>query len=256
MESNNGLLKLIKNTLEDNSLNEEVAYAPVYNSKIMLERINNFFTGGFNEIFFFENFEKNLAENNVGLLAAKTLDSSESSSLQQYANNLHTIWADFLSMLKMPHRTYDQLNTPERKAYDYYKKQQGFQKNHNKIMDHLDGIDFSKPINDQYALQKHCLLAQWRAKHVPHGDYYANCKENNPSRLGIYHKQEDRLTRTITRRLQYFYRITSENGIEVLKSTARAVLDTWSIKNKSYQTCGGAAQYFNCNDRIYFKELP
>lgn len=219
-------------------------YAPVFNSLNMLKQLeanlqsNNYKSALLN----------NLNEVNVGLLAAKFLDSEEKNSiLYAYATTLHQVWIKVLNLLQIstfapaPHQIW--------KAYNFYKKHKY---DHSRIINHLSCIDFTCPIQIE-SLTTSLKVSQWKIPSLHQGDYY--CELRNcitPSCLGIHDYQQDK-SGSIHRRIKHTYEL--QKNILVLQSFARGVLDTWSVKSRSIQTLGGCIQYFNSNDKTDFKQI-
>lgn len=230
--------------------NHEKEYAPIYNSRNMLEKIQNYYENNIRNV-----SDDLIAKINVGLLAAKALDFEKDNKFYGYSQLLHNIWNLFMRFLNQPDiPSSDQ----EKKAYDFYIKQ-GFTKNQAKS--HLQGIDFSKRVDDNHPLYRGDLVSQWRNVNIQErGNYYSEDKkihnsdrEKNISCLGIYHEQEDHQGNRGIREPHCF---SLQESVFCLKSIAAAVLDTWSIKGERHQTKGGCIQYFNAKNKIYFQQIP
>lgn len=223
-------------------------YPPMFNSKMMLREIS-------------EHWDKkdylfmNQTRLDVGLLAAKALDFERNydQDLYEYATILHNTWAAaLLNVINQPFLK--PTSGPQRVAYDFYAKHNY---DHDRIGDHLKGIDFNVPfpINDA-TLDKSFVVGQWKIPPISQGDYYAEI--NNvvkPDCLGINDLQQDENTGATSRRIEHHYELQKDTV--VLRSVAAAVLDTWSVKNPRppKQTSGGCTQYFNANDKEEFKQI-
>jgi len=232
------LKRLIAASLEANDmLSEYSKYAPIFNSKIMLQEIKKHIDE--------KNYlMKNQEYLNVGLLAAKSLDVDP--IFFNYATTLHAVWSsvrNILGLVFQPPSSGDR-----KKAYDFYNLQ-GF--DDNRIASHFRGINFNFPIEDNFSIKSQSIVVQWMANGIPQGNYYAEDNSNvSPDCLGIHYQQENISTGIISDRLQHKYKI--QNDIIVLKSTAAAVQDTWSIKfhkNSGFWTSGGCYQYFNVRNK-------
>jgi hypothetical protein len=99
-----------------------------------------------------------------------------------------------------------------------------------RIRSHLEGIDFTKPVN-LVTIRRGSRVAQWQIPTRPTGNYFADLN-TSPSELGI----------NPTGRVQSIYR--AEEDTIALQSTAKGIVDTWSTPGKAYQADGGGIQYF------------
>ncbi|MBB3167496.1 polymorphic toxin type 46 domain-containing protein [Simiduia aestuariiviva] len=122
-------------------------------------------------------------------------------------------------------------------AYDFYVKQ-GMPKH--KISSHLAGIDFDKPVEISN-INVNTTVHQYQSPGNPQGGYYAP-PGSKATNLGISEYALDRGTNTIVKKQVNVY--TTNQNVEVLKSTAAKIDDDWSIPNKVISTKGGATQYF------------
>ncbi len=112
----------------------------------------------------------------------------------------------------------------------------------NKIGRHLKGIDFSKPVTIEN-MPKNTNLDQWVDPGRGAGNYFS--EPGTPaSKLGIY--QGERIQKSFV----------SAEDIQALKSTAAKIKDTWTTPGKSFQTEGGATQYFIKNPGILKEIVP
>ncbi|MGR8929556.1 MAG: polymorphic toxin type 46 domain-containing protein [Gammaproteobacteria bacterium] len=109
-----------------------------------------------------------------------------------------------------------------------------------KISGHLDGIDFSKPV-EVTELPPGKILHQFQVPDAPQGNYYAESGAK-PSDLGIADKARDWNSGKIVEKQINVY--TTNSTVKVLRSTAASIKDTWSIPNETILTNGGATQYF------------
>ena len=112
------------------------------------------------------------------------------------------------------------------KAFDFYKNS-GMPAD--KIEDHLNGIDFTKPVTLEN-LTKNKILQQWQVPGNWQGDYYSKIGET-PTRLGINPLGKKRGIDIILKRKANFYKLTED--VSALKSTANNVLDDFSIPEKT-----------------------
>ena len=106
-------------------------------------------------------------------------------------------------------------------AYDFYAKQ-GWPKG--KIVDHMKGIDFTKPV-EVVKLKDGSIMGQWQSPGAPKGNYFAPIKET-PSRLGISSVGHNRATGNAESKLKKLYKL--DGDMDVLSSKAAAIVDDWS----------------------------
>ncbi len=133
------LIKLIEDALAENEkLSAYREYAPIFNSKKMLQLIRG-------NIYNIEYIKKNQNELNVGLLAAKTLDFND--VFFRYSINLHTLWHALRIYIQNPFQI---TNKAELDAFNFYLRH-GYDPN--KAANHMNGIDFSHNIDDKYILK-------------------------------------------------------------------------------------------------------
>ena len=99
-----------------------------------------------------------------------------------------------------------------------------------RIADHVRGIDFTKPV-ETVTIPKETEVVQWQRPGKPTGNYFAP-PGTQASELGIYPGGRDPITYVTNR------------DVTVLRSTAKDVVDTWSVSGQPYQTQGGGTQYF------------
>lgn len=112
-----------------------------------------------------------------------------------------------------------------------------------KIDGHLAGIDFTKPV-DVVTIEKGSLLNQYQVPGAPQGSYYSPMSNgSSPSSLGISSQAIDRATGTIVEKLPKPYEVTT--SVEMLRSSAAPIMDTWSIPGVASQTEGGGIQLFS-----------
>lgn len=122
-------------------------------------------------------------------------------------------------------------------AHDFY-KEQGMPEH--KIEAHLEGIDFSKPV-ERIKLEKGSIVEQHQIPNATQGNYY-NRPGADSRQLGISKDALDGKTGKIVAREPRKYLLNKDT--EVLSSSVRAVEDTWSIPGKSVKADGGGIQYF------------
>jgi len=230
----------VKNALSKNAeLQAFSSYAPIHNSRIMLKRIREYAE---DEVY----LRANQDELNVGLLAAKALDFD--ADFIDYATGLHKAWTNVLIIIGIPFQK--PISGPQLAAYNFY---QAHKYAHNKIGDHMKGINFNFPVDDQHKIKSDEIVIQWRNPNIPQGDYYAENKRIvRPDCLGVYYCQQNKKTKKIKKRIWRKYKAKSD--VKVLKTTANCVLDTWSIKGESHWVHGGCHQYFNYLNKNEFKQ--
>lgn len=119
-------------------------------------------------------------------------------------------------------------------AEDFYKKAGWPQA---RIDSHLEGIDFSKKV-DVITLPKGTTVVQYQVPGKPVGNYFAP-PGTQATNLGI--NPEGRTPTSLT----------ATQNVQVLRSTASAPIDTWSIPRKPFQTQGGGTQYFAPNPSVF-----
>lgn len=227
--------KLIENwSYEFSKLNSQFHnYSPIFNSKEMIKKISKMISSNV------EIKDGDLDELNIGLLAAKSLDFAQ--QFIDYSQSLHDLWHAFLLFCKKPFI----INTnSKRMAYNFYQKQNGFRNNKNKILSHLQGIDFNEKVDDQCIKYKNSFIFQWKLQSIQKGNYYADFN-SVPDCVGI-HSEQDNLFGNAKKRVKCKFNLMTD--IVFLKTTANAAVDTWSIKGRVFMTKGGCYQYFNSNE--------
>jgi hypothetical protein len=128
-------------------------------------------------------------------------------------------------------------------AFKFYESQ-GFAPS--RITSHLDGIDFSKPV-EVITLRKGTEVAQFQAPGSAQGNYYTT-PGTTPSKLGINPNTQLKNGTIIPRESNKYY-VTGD--VEVLSSTAAKIEDTWSVPNKIYVAEGGGIQYFTTSTNAF-----
>lgn len=220
-------------------------YPPIFNSKLMLQEI---FENWNNKDYLFINQNRL----NVGLLAAKALDFEEGPEgdqvLSDYAGLLHKAWGAVLNQIGQAFQP--PTSGPGQFAYKFYQLH-GY--DDHKTRDHMTGIDFNFPVA-AVTLKERLIIGQWKTLTIPQGDYYADINNSvKPDCLGINNLQQDKNTGIISRRIEHHFEL--QNRVDVLKSVAAAVPDTWSVKGPPKQTSGGCTQYFNANNKKEFDQI-
>lgn len=136
--------------LDTSKTSQNQEYAPIYNSKRMVNEIEYY---AIRELPI-EDFSREMsAKLNVGLLAAKALEFDD--AFKDYALALHTLWDQVIQFSQSNKLT--PLNGNKKIAYDFYEAQGMSQA---EIPGHLAGIDFSQPIYDDYLLVKGSVVKQ------------------------------------------------------------------------------------------------
>ncbi|MFC5527754.1 DUF6861 domain-containing protein [Rhodanobacter ginsengisoli] len=129
-------------------------------------------------------------------------------------------------------------------ARDFYLKQGYGPK---RVDSHLAGIDFDKPV-EVVTLPKGTLLEQWQAPRAAQGNYYS--PPGTPAeQLGISPVGLDPATGQIADKVATTYVTNSE--VEVLKSTAAAVNDTWSVPGQVIATEGKGTQMLSAQSGAF-----
>ncbi|WP_162615282.1 two-partner secretion domain-containing protein [Saezia sanguinis] len=120
-------------------------------------------------------------------------------------------------------------------AYNFY-RQAGF--NTDRILGHLEGIDFSKAVIST-ELQPGSLYVQY-TQNGRIGNYFAN--SGTPAEmLGI----------NPSGRVPFSF--TPSQPISALQSTAAKIIDTWTIPGKPFSAQGGGVQFFVPNNSLFLK---
>lgn len=132
-----------------------------------------------------------------------------------------------------------QFEARQQTATDFYRSQ-GYKPN--QIPDHLNGIDFTKPV-EVVNLPSGTKLTQYQAPGGRQGNYYAP-RGTPAEELGIAPNATDRATGAVVPKVANDYTV-GPGGARVLRSTAAPVRDTWSVKGQSIQTQGGGTQYMS-----------
>ena len=142
-------------------------------------------------------------------------------------------------VIKSPQTQFGKLRT----AYEYY-KQAGW--DNAKIAGHLQGIDFSKPV-ELVELPAGKTAGQLQANPAWKGNYFAE-PGTDATKLGI-NPQGKLPDGIVVDKTETIYSTIEQTT--VLRSSAAPVKDTWSVPEAPYQTEGGAAQYFHFNKDIF-----
>jgi uncharacterized Zn-binding protein involved in type VI secretion len=109
------------------------------------------------------------------------------------------------------------------------------------IPDHLSGIDFRRPV-DVVTLEQGTPVEQMQVPGGRQGNYYT--PPGTPAtKVGISPQGTDYATGAVVDKTPTQY--TTANDVQVLRSTAAPVQDTWSVKGNPVQTEGGGTQYFS-----------
>ncbi|WP_299180620.1 glycohydrolase toxin TNT-related protein [uncultured Chryseobacterium sp.] len=145
-----------------------------------------------------------------------------------------------IKVLKSPETKFGKI----RMAYEYY-KQLGW--DNSRIQSHLDGIDFTKPV-ELIELPKNKITSQYQAPGGKKGNYFAE-PDAKATELGINPYAET--SSGIVEKTKALY--TTDQSIIVLKSTARSgINDTWSVPSqKPYKTKGEGIQYFTIDNSVF-----
>ncbi len=123
-------------------------------------------------------------------------------------------------------------------AQSFYEKQGMPAKD---IPDHLSGIDFRRPVK-VVPLKQGTTVEQMQVPGGRQGNYYT--PPGTPAtKVGISPKGTDYATGAVVDKVPIRY--TTTRDVQVLRSTAAPVRDTWSVKGSPVQTEGGGTQYFS-----------
>ncbi|MGX9271514.1 polymorphic toxin type 46 domain-containing protein [Pantoea ananatis] len=117
------------------------------------------------------------------------------------------------------------------------------------INDFDNGIDFSKRVSVE-TLNRNKVTYQNQVPGGRQGNWYALSKNIKPTNLGINPKGTIYGTKEVVDKVVTPY--TTQQKVEVLRSTSLPALDDWSIKGKPYQTEGGAIQLLS-NEKDMFR---
>jgi hypothetical protein len=109
------------------------------------------------------------------------------------------------------------------------------------IGSHVDGIDFTKPVYID-TLKAGDEVFQWQIPGAPQGNYYTPNQLTLPGQLGINPQAIHRDTGQLIEKVQGRYLVTRD--VRVLKSTAREIVDDWSVNSQPYKASGGGIQLF------------
>ncbi|MCE4054858.1 polymorphic toxin type 46 domain-containing protein [Pseudomonas sp. Au-Pse12] len=116
---------------------------------------------------------------------------------------------------------------------------------------YMNGLDFNHPVSVE-TLAPGKNLWQYQSPGAPQGNWYTLSPRVQPTELGINPMGTNRAANTIEPKVLNSYGTTRK--VEVLRSTAAATDDFWSVKGQSYSAKGGAQQLFS-NDKGAFGAL-
>jgi hypothetical protein len=133
-------------------------------------------------------------------------------------------------------------------ATNFY-KQQGYDPKD--ILGHVNGIDLNRPVS-VHTLKAGTQVTQYQVPGGRQGNYYAP-PGAKASELGISPQGVSRSTGEVVQKTSTTYQISRD--IPVLKSSAKAIDDTWSVKGEIYHAKGGGTQYFT-SDKGAFGIVP
>ncbi len=106
-----------------------------------------------------------------------------------------------------------------------------------RILNHLEGVDFSKPVQNVTILPGN-QMGQWQPPGGPQGNYYAH-QGTSPGQLGL-NPNGGTATSPIPK-INTNYTVTQPTP--ALQSTAGNITDTWSQTGVNYNATGGGTQY-------------
>ena len=110
-----------------------------------------------------------------------------------------------------------------------------------RIGGHLKGIDFNQP-TEVHTIPKGTVVEQWQVPGATQGSYYGK-PGTKPTHLGINSLGIDPVTGLPVPKTAKPYILTED--VKVLKSTADAIVDDWSVPTQPVTTEGGATQYYS-----------
>lgn len=128
--------------------------------------------------------------------------------------------------------------------YEKHSKLEGSFLSRREIISHVSAAETNRRIAF-IDLEKGTVLYQWVRPGGWIGDYYAGGSDVTPSELGASPEVTDPLdeTRTVPR-VQLEFVVARVDKLSAAVTTAKAVVDTWSVKNVPVPTEGGAEQYY------------
>lgn len=109
-----------------------------------------------------------------------------------------------------------------------------------KIPDHVRGIDLDKDVRVE-TIHGNKTLHQFQVPGNPQGTYYTPNAGTQPTNLGINPNGLDAAGNVVPKQSTPY---VPSGPVQVLRSTAAPVTDTWSVKGQSYSTQGGATQFY------------
>ncbi|WP_260597600.1 polymorphic toxin type 46 domain-containing protein [Sphingomonas endolithica] len=122
-------------------------------------------------------------------------------------------------------------------AQRFYEDQGFAQKD---IPGHIKGINLDRPVSVA-TIPKDTPVTQYQVPGGRQGNYYA--PPGTPaSKLGISPEGVSRTTGAVVNKTPLTY--TTTRDVQVLRSTAASVDDTWSVPGTTYRAEGGGTQYF------------
>ncbi len=136
-----------------------------------------------------------------------------------------------------------------RATAEAFYREQGVPKH--RIDGHLQGIDFTQPV-EVVTLKKGTVLTQYQVPGNPQGNYYAP-PGSTPSSLGISAHGLNPSNQVVDKVAS---RYVTKQDVQVLRSTAKDIVDTWSVKGEEIQTLGGATQYMSTNKSAFIPSGP
>jgi hypothetical protein len=149
-----------------------------------------------------------------------------------------------VKIAKTEQATAQEVRARRRVAEDFYQKH-GFDAD--RARSHIKGIDFNKPV-EVVQLKKGTVVEQWQVPGGLQGNYYAPVG-SPPGSLGISPQAVSRQTGEIIDRTAIRYVL--QEDVEVLRSTASEVTDTWSIPGRAVEAEGGGTQFFSTHKESF-----
>ncbi len=130
-------------------------------------------------------------------------------------------------------------------AHDFYVNQ-GFAVH--RIASHLDGIDFSKPV-EVVTLRPPTTVVQYQVPGAAQGNYYS-IPGTQPEKLGISARSQTKDGSIVQKQASTY---VIQEDVAVLRSTAAKITDSWSIPGKEVLTTGGGTQFFSTRTGSFVK---
>ena len=116
----------------------------------------------------------------------------------------------------------------------------------------LSGVDLTQSV-DIIRVNSSKPFWQFQAPGAPQGAWYSSSSLVTPSELGIAPYGVNRAANSVE--LKVLNRYSTNSPVSVLRSTARPIDDFWSIPYGTFETRGGAAQWYS-PQKEFFTPIP